>query len=73
MQSRDKIALHVSKIENLARQLRDVGDRIGHSDNNEDLGKFIRKYNALVTAWDSIELGNQTHDNLRQRLIKEKA
>jgi len=37
------------------------------------LGSLPGKYNALVTAWDSVERGEQTLDNLRQRLINEEA
>jgi len=35
------------------------------------LGTLPGKYNALVTAWDSVERGEQTLDNLRLRLINE--
>lgn len=35
------------------------------------LGSLPSKYNALITAWDSVESEQQTLDRLRQRLIKE--
>jgi len=37
------------------------------------LGSLLEKYNALITAWDSVERGNQMLDNLGQHLIKEEA
>jgi len=74
MESGDKIALYVSKVENLACQLRDVGETIlDVATITKILGSLLGKYNALVTAWDSVERGEQTLDNLRLRLINEGA
>jgi len=74
MQSRDKVALHISKVENLARQLRDMGETVSDvAIITKILGSLPEKYNAFVTAWDSVERGNKTLNNLRQRLIKEEA
>jgi len=69
MASGDKVALHVTKIENMAHQLRDVGET--SSDVTiiaKILGSVSEKYNALITAWDSVENENQTFDRLRQDL-----
>jgi len=72
MVSRDKIALHVTKVENMARQLRDVGEILSDvTIMAKILGSLPEKYNALITAWDNVENENQTLDKLRQRLIKE--
>jgi len=74
MQSGDKVPLHVSKVENLARQLRDVGETVSDvAIITKILESLPEKYNALVIAWDNVERGNQTLDNLRQRLINEEA
>jgi len=70
--SRDKIALNVTKVENMARQLRDIGETL--SDVTiiaKILGSLPEKYNALITAWDSVENENQMLDRLWQRLIKD--
>jgi len=51
MASGDKVALLVTKVENMARQLRDVGETF--SDVTiiaKILGSLSEKYNALVTA-----------------------
>jgi len=74
MESGDKVALYVSKVENLARQLRDIGETISDvTIIRKILGSLPGKYNALVSAWDRVERGNQTLDNLRLRLINEEA
>jgi len=56
----------------MARQLRDIGERI--SDITlmvKVLGSLPAKFAAFVTAWDSVDANNQTFENLTQRLIKE--
>lgn len=37
------------------------------------LGSLLTKYNAVITAWDSVAIADQTLQNLRQRLLKEES
>lgn len=72
MSSCDGVAQHISKVDNMARQLRDLGEQISDTAlMAKILGSLPSKYNALVTTWDSMPLASQTVENLRQRLIKE--
>ena len=56
----------------MTRQLRDLGEQISDTAlMAKILGSLPSKYNALITAWDSILLASQTIESLRERLIKE--
>lgn len=68
----DTVIQHVSKIENLARQLSDVGEVLSDvAINTKILMTLPEKYNPLITAWDSVAPENQNRANLIERLIKE--
>jgi len=55
MQLGDKVALHVSKVENLARQLRDVGETVsGVAIITKILGSLPEKYNAFVSLHGTV-------------------
>ena len=72
MSTSDSVEQHISRVENMARQLSDIGEKV--SDvmiMAKLLGSLSLKYNALVTAWDSVDVENQTLENLTARLIKE--
>ncbi|KAG5317910.1 COPIA protein, partial [Pseudoatta argentina] len=72
MAPNDSIAQHVAKIENMARQLKDVGEEL--SDvmiMAKILGTLPQKFSPLVTAWDSVSEANQSRANLIERLLKE--
>lgn len=72
MASNDSVVQHIAKVENMARQLCDLGERISDvTVMAKILGSLPIKYNALITAWDSVNSEQQTIDRLRQRLIKE--
>lgn len=72
MAANDSIVQHVEKIENMARQLKDIGENISNITlMAKVLGSLPAKFGALVTAWDSVDANNQTLENLTQRLIKE--
>ncbi|KYN10396.1 Copia protein [Trachymyrmex cornetzi] len=74
MKPGDGVAQHVAKIENMARHLNDIGETVSTvTIMAKILGSLPEKFNALVTAWDSVESENQTLDKLRERLIKEEA
>lgn len=72
MAQNDSIAQHVAKIENTARQLKDLGENVSDlTIMAKILGSLPSKFSAFVTAWDSVDASKQTIDNLAQRLIKE--
>jgi len=55
MSSTDSVAQHVAKIENMARQLKDIGEKLSEvTIIAKILGTLPSKFNALVTAWDSV-------------------
>ncbi|CAB0042939.1 unnamed protein product [Trichogramma brassicae] len=68
----DSIAQHVAKIENIASQLKDIGQTVSDV---MIMAKIIStlpsKYNAFISAWDSVPDTNQTMDKLRERLLRE--
>lgn len=72
MGANDTVMQHVSKIENLARQLNDVGEALSDvAINTKILMSLPEKFNPLITAWDSVSVENQIRANLIERLIKE--
>lgn len=74
MASNDNVAQHIAKVENMARQLKDVGETVSNiTIMAKILGSLPSKFSALVTAWDSVDTNNQTIHMLTQRLIKEEA
>lgn len=72
MSPNDSVAQHVAKIEKKARQLKDVGEELSEV---MIIAKILRtlpsKFNALVTAWDSVGEQDQKKEALIERLIKE--
>ncbi|RLU23888.1 hypothetical protein DMN91_004096 [Ooceraea biroi] len=72
MGANETVMQHVSKIENLARQLNDVGEALSDiAINTKILMTLPERFNPLVTAWDSVLVENQTRANLIERVIKE--
>lgn len=72
MDVNDTVMQHVSKIENLARQLNDVGETLSDvAINTKILMTLPEKFNPLITTWDSVSVENQNRVNLIERLIKE--
>jgi len=70
----DPIAQHIAKIENMANQLKDIDENV--SDimiMAKILGTLPSKYNAFISAWDSVNAAEQTLPRLRERLIREEA
>ncbi|CAB0043976.1 unnamed protein product [Trichogramma brassicae] len=68
----DSIAQHVAKIENIASQLKDIGQTVSDV---MIMAKIIStlpsKYNAFISTWDSVPDTDQTMDKLRERLLRE--
>lgn len=72
MSSNDTVMQHVAKVENLARQAKDVGEILSDvAINTKLLISLPGKFNPLIIAWDSVPVKNQTRANLIERLIKE--
>jgi len=68
----DSVAQHIAKIENMARQLKDVGEELSKvMIMAKILGTLPQKFGPLITAWDSVSEANQTRDNLIERLLTE--
>lgn len=64
-------AQHVAKIENLANQLKDIGENV--SDImilTNIIGTLPWKYSAFILAWDSVAKTDQTLSKLRKRILR---
>lgn len=72
MNPNESVVQHVSRVQNMATQLKNVGENISDvAVMAKILGSLSSRYNALQTAWDSVAENNQTLGNLLERLIKE--
>ncbi|XP_033222910.1 uncharacterized protein LOC117176743 [Belonocnema kinseyi] len=72
MDQNASISQHVAKVENMARQLKDLGEAVSNvAVMAKILGSLPSKYSSLLTAWHSVASDQQTLDNLYQRLLKE--
>lgn len=74
MNPTDSVVQHVAKLQNMARQLSDIGENVSDVHvMSKILGSLPSKYNALRTAWDSVDPERQTINYLQERLIKEES
>lgn len=74
MADNDKVADHLSKIESLVKQLKDVQENLSDSAIcSKVLNSLPSKYNAFRTAWDSVVQNQQNIENLTARLLKEES
>lgn len=73
MAQNDSVAQHFSKVENMAGQLKDVGEVSDTCIMAKILGSLPSKFGALITAWDSVPADSQTLANLQERLLKEES
>ena len=72
MESNDTILQHISKVQNMAAQLNDVGEAFSNvAIMAKILASLPSRFNALKTAWDSVEPQKQTLENLQESLLKE--
>jgi len=68
----DSVAQHIAKIENMARQLKDVSEELSEvMIMAKILGTLPQKFGPLITAWDSVSEANQIRDNLIEHLLTE--
>lgn len=74
MSSTDTVVQHVSKVQNMAQQLRDLGENVSElMIMAKILVGLTTKYNTFATAWDSVEPARQTIEHLSERLIREES
>lgn len=72
MDVNDSVAKHISKVESLARNIKNAGDSISEvAIITKILSSLPSKYGAFRQAWLSVEENKQTLANLTSRLIDE--
>lgn len=70
----DSIAQHVSKIQNLAKQINDAGDNVSDmAIMTKILSTLPIKYRNVRQAWLSLDPSKQTINNLKARLLDEES
>lgn len=72
MEETDTVVTYLSKIQNLARQLKGVKEPV--SDNGvivKIIGGLPKKFGAFITAWDSVDPDRQNIATLQERLMRE--
>ena len=66
------VVLHIAKIQNLASQLKDIGETVSDlAVMSKILGSLPKKFHPFVTAWDSTLAKHQNIKNLKGCLINE--
>jgi hypothetical protein len=61
MQETDSVIKHISKVQNMAARLNDIGENVSDvAVIAKILAGLPSKYNALKTAWDSVDADKQT-------------
>jgi hypothetical protein len=74
MTPNDTIAQHVSKVESLGKQLKEIGEDISDTALiTKILSSLPSKYRMVRQAWMSLETSKQTITNLTARLLDEEA
>lgn len=72
MEVTDSVVQHISKVQNMAARLNDIGENVSDvAIMAKILAGLPSKYDALKTAWDSVDADKQIISNLTERLIKE--
>lgn len=72
MEPETSIATHVSTIEEMARQLEDIGHKQTEiSLITKVLHSLLCNFRHVISAWDSLQQNEQTMANLLPRLLKE--
>ncbi|EZA46813.1 hypothetical protein X777_01500 [Ooceraea biroi] len=74
MGANDSVVSHVAKVQNLARQLADVGENLSEvTVMAKILGSLTSKFSIFQTKWDSVDPERQNLASLQERLIKKEA
>lgn len=68
------VSQHIARVENMARQLSDVGENYSEvAIMAKILGSLSSKFQTFITAWDSVDPVRQTLLYLRERLLTEES
>lgn len=71
---KDGVAVHISKLENLVQQLKDLGETVSPSMLiARILTTLPQNFNHFTSAWESTPADGQTLENLTSRLLIEEA
>ncbi|CAL1681315.1 unnamed protein product [Lasius platythorax] len=74
MSPTDSVVQHCSKVQNIAKQLTDLGEPVSDlTVMAKILASLTTKFSTLQTAWDNVDPERQTIDNLQERLIREES
>ncbi|XP_025990449.2 uncharacterized protein LOC113002629 [Solenopsis invicta] len=74
MSASDSITQHITKVQNMAAQLLDVGETVIDTViMAKILGNLTPKFATFQTAWDNMPPDMQTLQNLEERLLREEA
>lgn len=72
--SEDDVATHISKLQNIVRQLRDIGEEVSESMIiTKVLMTLPESFKHFFCAWESTAKEQQTLENLTSRLVMEEA
>lgn len=72
MSPTDSVIQHVSTVQNMARQLIDLGETVSEAAViAKILSSLTTRFSVFKTAWDSVDPERQTVANLLERLIRE--
>ncbi|XP_071575148.1 uncharacterized protein [Temnothorax nylanderi] len=72
MSPSDSVIQHVSTVQNMARQLKDLGETMSDAAViAKILSSLTTRFSVFKTAWDSVDPTRQTVENLLERLIRE--
>lgn len=64
------ISQHIARVENMVRQLLDIGENISDiAIMAKILGSLSSKFHTFITAWESVNPAHQTLSHLRERLL----
>ena len=70
----DSVVQRVSKMQNLATELLDLGENLSETTiMAKVLVGLTAKFSSFQTAWDSVEPERQTIENLQERLLREES
>ncbi|GBP40447.1 Copia protein [Eumeta japonica] len=74
MSENDSVAQHISKVENLAKQLKESGESVSEmAIITKIIGTLPLKYRSIRQAWMSLDPTQQTLNNLTARLLDEES
>ena len=72
MEAGDSMATHISKVESLARELRDIEENITDDQIMTCLiNSLPSSFDSFISAWESVSEDRRTKQNLTDRLLKE--